>query len=748
MKKGHTIGTVAVLLSLLVWGLPGAHADNLPWRFQTRAKVWDIHWNTGTQGVREGTLLTYYRPIGMMYPGTFMVQFSNEFIDYWSVRQWAGATQWLAWMYEMGAIMPGFDTFVVTSVPGAPDGQYHVAESKPTFESEDIVPLDYDPSQGPEANIGYPNYSPLGPPMANWWPGEPSPGDQALVEIHNYRKDQYMDPDKDMFPESLMIAHYATKRGINVTKRVLAWGYPEYDDFEIVDYTFENVGDQQLNDTFFAFSVRFMVSHAGHMWHGYNAWYRNTNPTTDSDDFYKYTEASNYDGPASGVGLKMWYAFDADNPLVPGDDLGQPYSVGQARWHNRVGNMRIEGEMTGYQYGGLAPLAYMPGSANDASTWTYDPSTWETGDANYVAPGVADQPYKVAWTDYRNRGDYDQPDSKTHSYETMYNLLAGAPGIQDPPTEPTAVHGTTTYGPYDLAPGDKVRLVFVLAAAAPVEENIWGWAKLGDQDVMRTDRTFDNLVKHVNAAKDAFTWGYDLPDPPPDVGVTVGVSNDGFNKLSWNSAYNSASDPDYAGGEANDIAGYRVYRSEFKVGDWQLMADIPVGTAHEFVDEKSVAGFTYFYSVRGYDKGHDDWNGTGMAIPSLEGSNSSPETWANGVLPQIPYVPATSAADALQTEVIVVPNPYKVDGAHAYPARGRIRFLNIPHKCRIWIYTTSGDLAARVEHDDPTRGEANWEQVDIHVTGEVSPGMYYYVVESLLPGSQGEIQKGAFMIIK
>jgi hypothetical protein len=166
------------------------------------------------------------------------------------------------------------------------------------------------------------------------------------------------------------------------------------------------------------------------------------------------------------------------------------------------------------------------------------------------------------------------------------------------------------------------------------------------------------------------------------------------------------------------------------------------------VDEKSIAGFTYFYSVRGYDKGHDDWNGTGMAIPSLEGSNSSPETWSNGVQPQIPYVPATSGADAMQKQVIVVPNPYKVDGAHAYPARGRIRFLNIPHKSRIWIYTISGDLAARVDHDDPTKGEANWEQVDIHVTGSVSPGMYYYVVESLLPESQGKIQKGAFMIIK
>ncbi len=748
MKKVYTVGIVTVLLGLLLW----APAPAQEHRFQTRAKVWDIHWNVGTQGVRENTLLTYYRPIGMMYPGTFMVQFSTEFIEYWGVRRWAGAVQWLSWMYEMGAVMPGLDTFVLTDV----GGELYVSESKPTHESEDIVGLSYDPSTGPEANIGYPNIGPKGVAMANWWPGQPAPGDIHMTEIHNYRRNQYMDADKDMFPESMLIGKYATKNGITVTKRVLTWGYPDYDDFEILDYTFENTGNNQLDNTYFAFSIRFMVSHAGHMWHGYNAWYRGTNATKDSDDFYKYTESANYDGPASGQGLKMWYAFDADNPLVPGDDLAQPYRVPQARYHNRVGSMRVEGEITAFQYAGLAPLAYMPGAANDASTWTYDPATWDpAAAADYVGPTVVDQPFQVSWTDYRNRGDYDQPDSKTHSYDTMFNLFTGAPGIKDPPEEPTAAHGTTTYGPYNLAPGQKARIVLVGAAAAPVEENIWGWAKQGDQDIMRTDKTFDNLVKHVNAAKDALTWGYDVPDVPPDVGVDVGVTDTGFNKLTWSASYDDASDPDYSDGTQNDIAGYRVYRSEFKVGDWALMGDFPVkdsqylkGGNYEFPDDKSVAGFTYFYSVRGYDTGHDNWNGTGMAIRSLEGGNSSPETWAAGVQPQIPFVPATATADQMQANIMVVPNPYKVDGAHAYPARGRIRFTGIPHQCIIRVFTVAGELAAQIDHNDASKGEANWDQHDIDFTGEISPGTYYYVVESLVPASFGQTFSGAFMVIK
>ena len=58
-------------------------------------------------------------------------------------------------------------------------------------------------------------------------------------------------------------------------------------------------------------------------------------------------------------------------------------------------------------------------------------------------------------------------------------------------------------------------------------------------------------------------------------------------------------------------------------------------------------------------------------IPSLESGNSSPEQWVNGVKISTPYVPSTDQSDQLDRKVIVTPNPYRDDGAHAYENRER-----------------------------------------------------------------------------
>ena len=161
-----------------------------------------------------------------------------------------------------------------------------------------------------------------------------------------------------------------------------------------------------------------------------------------------------------------------------------------------------------------------------------------------------------------------------------------------------------------------------------------------------------------------------------------------------------------------------------------------------------MAGFDYLYRVAAYDSGHDDWNGTGTAIPSLEGGNSAPEQWANGVYSNVPFVPANTQADQMQRTIRVVPNPYKDDGAHAYPSAGLIRFLNVPQKCTIRIFTIAGELVSTIRHNDPTKGEASWRQVPDAKGLQMPSGVYYWVVESNMSGSEGQTQRGTLMLIK
>jgi hypothetical protein len=185
------------------------------------------------------------------------------------------------------------------------------------------------------------------------------------------------------------------------------------------------------------------------------------------------------------------------------------------------------------------------------------------------------------------------------------------------------------------------------------------------------------------------------------------------------------------------------------------LADIPLkdpeyynGGVYQLEDDKSVAGFEYLYRVAAYDKGHADWNGTGMTIPPLEGGHSSPEQWANGVIPNVPFIPGNPAADAMQRDIIVVPNPYQVDGAHNYPSAGLVRFTNVPQKCQIRVYSIAGELMATINHNDPNKGEAVWDQVPNSRGGRVAAGIYYWIVVSETSGSEGQRQRGTMMIIK
>lgn len=288
------------------------------------------------------------------------------------------------------------------------------------------------------------------------------------------------------------------------------------------------------------------------------------------------------------------------------------------------------------------------------------------------------------------------------------------------------------------------------------------------------------MAQHLERAQFAYDNNYDLPDPPPDVALFVDSDRNGNNAISWSDLVEQAEDPDYTGAEAKDVTGYRVYRSENNhLGSWTQIADIPVGgslppnSEHDvgtpwtsptmtssgggtyiYRDVDSVPGFSYWYSVRTYDSGHSDWNGTGTSIPSLESGHAAPEQRMN--VSRSPIVIATLEKDSLEEQVRVVPNPFRADpgdGDHRYPpGSNNIRFVNIPRKAKISIFSVSGDLIAEIDHPqrstDPDRGEATWDQRTRTFSGRVAAGRYYYVVESLVAGEQGKKQTGIFIIVK
>jgi hypothetical protein len=122
--------------------------------------------------------------------------------------------------------------------------------------------------------------------------------------------------------------------------------------------------------------------------------------------------------------------------------------------------------------------------------------------------------------------------------------------------------------------------------------------------------------------------------------------------------------------------------------------------------------------------------------------------------------PLTSAEEVEEKglEVIVYPNPYRIDGGYAragYENRDRTRsaersrkihFANLPKICTIRIYTLSGDLVKQIDHYRPEGGpdaqQESWNMLSRN-TQVIMTGIYLWSVTS----DMGE-QLGKLVIIK
>jgi hypothetical protein len=342
------------------------------------------------------------------------------------------------------------------------------------------------------------------------------------------------------------------------------------------------------------------------------------------------------------------------------------------------------------------------------------------------------------------------------------------------------------YGPYNLAAGDSLKLVIAYTGGHPGQilggdfyNDGMKWSR-SNRTVAQKQTDYVNLgpqamVRNMQAARFMYQSAYDIPDAPPDVNFKTGSSERAFMTVDWPEAVDAAVHPDY---KTADIAGYRVYKSTWFIwGPWDLVVDVPVGTAsyedpkvklthanglYTVEDKQSAAGFFYHYHVRAYQKVHDTWTPsnpmstkTFADLPAHIQAHMKRGTEGNWVAPtqkifadESPFQPSTAATDALQREVLVVPNPYYPDQVHEYPASTKMRFVGIPSKCTIRVFTVSGDLVAELDHDDATKGERDYDQITWNNSGELATGVYLFVVENLVAGQEGKLQRGAFMVIR
>lgn len=789
-RKGWMVAVCAFVLMVQSAEVYALDTGNL--RQMTRNQIWSGFRNEGTQGgvitrndSRSATRLTY-PGIGT---GIMLNLAGPDYIEYWGIK----TTDWQHQKQEGQSTSVGESVWVLTQTP---DGKHGVSYSGTFDPTVDIRAMYYDIANSPEANWGYDVKVPAhgqgaGKSMANWFPGATlqtdTPEKGKPYEILNYRRGQYMDADKDNRPENIIFSKWTTKNGITITRKAMGWSYQGFDDFFILEVEFENTGDSngdgvpdvnggagfQLNDTYFAFPNAFVISQG--------APYQNQGipgdrgGTRPNDDMFKYTGAPNYDGPAEYAPLKINYQYDGDSPDTFPEDTGEPIATTDPYFNVQPGGY-LEGQLTSYQYIGMAPLAY-----RDAGG-THVFNAADLG--KYVNP-IGEQPASSRWWEIYNiqRGQSDCPTINTRTEQEIYNAFTGA--VQANPGRVGAWVNAQTYGPYNLAPGDKAKIVIAYvggsganAIARPGNSaysvDMPTFARL-DAPLAETERLSRlqkgeaALVAHLKAAQFAYDNGYDIPDYPPDVDFSVFSNADAQNELTWSgTSIESSPNPDYG---TADIAGYRVYRSTWQeYGPWELVADIKKGTSgaswdysggtYKWQDTNGAAGFRYMYNVRAYAEPHNTWtNGisTMANLPAevqahlkagLEGGYGADDQRTNKIFS--PYQPPTAEGNALDKKIWVVPNPFSLSTAtYNYDSTLKIRFVGIPTKCQIRIYNFAGEHVGTIDHDNPNSGETFWTHNERNYAAlEVATGIYFYVVESLLPESLGKKARGTFYIIR
>ena len=295
-------------------------------------------------------------------------------------------------------------------------------------------------------------------------------------------------------------------------------------------------------------------------------------------------------------------------------------------------------------------------------------------------------------------------------------------------------HFVISFGPYDLDKGDtlKFRVGVVLGEG------------------------LDGLLVNAERLQQLEKQDFHMPIPPPMPTIAVETSNH-LARIIWeeNKEVVETYQDEYRGDSAAvPFEGYRVYKSTYSVnGPWTLLAeyDLPenafyqnIGLEYEYTDDGLLNNVDYYYTVTAFSKPD-----TVKHFPSNESSKNS-----NSKI----VIPGTTSQETVG-DVAVVPNPYigSVDYSSYNPAwekpptgrpwmeqDRRLQFINLPAKCEIKIYTSSGDLVNTIKHDDIARGFEDWDMTS-YVAQAIASGIYLFTVED---SNTGKIQVGKFVVIK
>ena len=485
--------------------------------------------------------------------------------------------------------------------------------------------------------------------------------------------------------------------GVEITERTYAWDQSYNDDFIICDYWIKYVpydrnkngqiddAEKKLTGVYVGFRMDADVS----------GFLGSSTPTTlwDTDDLAGYDSTN-----------KLTYVYDADSPVVAGDDTGNPDPV--------TGILRSPG------YAG-ARLLYAD-SAHFVGNYTGKPT--------------------MATPSYRN----SEPLTSQAQYEWVAKgtITTGISVIRDY----RAIFGV---GPYTINGGDSIHIVIAWVIGPGLQgiiKNSQIAQSMFDGNYLRAPSSPDvptltitpttssgapslslRWRKNAESSRDPLTGAQDF--------AGYGVYRTSRQDAGGNSIWDTLAI--YVKNNAVDQAKDSLWYGRPFLKNWPPSTVVQgTDTLYEWIDEGTPNGLIYTYAVTAFDAG-DPTLGIGRLENQIGRGRLSTKVF-------MPNAPATNNVSNIR----VVPNPFM--GSSIYnnpnpvdtnPWVGRLRFINLPPDAKISIFTLAGDLVQTINSGDVVyqsrdvkisgdfTGVAEWDLTTKNNQEAVS-GLYIYVVES------------------
>lgn len=489
--------------------------------------------------------------------------------------------------------------------------------------------------------------------------------------------------------------------GITTTRRIYQFSQQFHDNYIISEYVFKNTGNidedadielpnKTLEDVYFFFQFRWAVSRETRYLIG-NATGWGINLMLDArGDGVKADPANENFRAQFG-----WHGYYP--PFTKYDNLGAPIwdPSGSAGYISAADTV---GRLGSAQFIGVVTL-HADRSAQDPTDDQAQPAT--TTYMSSDAPETSqNDPYNVAkmqseygWMTmgHMSPRHADKVEPSGNFAEPKGDPALGTPG---------GFSACNGYGPYTLAPGDSIRIVFAEAAAGLSRDKcieIGRQFKRGSIDAKTKNQwvltSRDSLFQTFRRALANFTSGYNIPQPPlPPKIFNVNGGGDRIS-LSWDVYENN--DP--------NLKGFEIYRAIGQYDSTYKLIYTAGANERSFNDTNLERGPSYYYYIVS----------VGQEIPADPALNIPASVLRSNRFYTQTYDPTNlkRPAGTEMDKIRIVPNPYNISADPnnlLFPNEpNKLAFFNIPGECTIRIYSELGELVKEIEHTDGT-GDAYW----------------------------------------